>query len=488
MDEASLSGESTSMEDDLFFDLFGENGILTTSPGSTISTLSGTDSGIGSPFDSNIDDASPLQFPHDDGELWDAILDDLPNDIDSDSSSGSLVQMNDPGDNNTMSWLTNDVTNGFIDFHQLSNKPTTWSNQPISLPAEVAPQISTIPMFDMPSPEFTVDADVENTKKTLSSIINNMLTAESIKSASDKNIVYISQNASLQSEIEENSSNSIDSMFNILGKVSTSDEGETTATHISKDHDYAEKSQPISSQTQSTFGVSQGIGPGIVLTDEEKKLLRMESATLPENMPLTKDEEKVLKRVRRKIKNKQSAMESRRRRKDYIHNLEHRVKHCTDTNNKLNEKVEKLSKENKHLQAELKVMKEYCKSIQQTKAINPGTCLAVLVLSFALFVLPFNPLHYFGGKSGDVAANDSPTTFRSRTLLAIDDTDYTYQDKESLISKSSHLLSPYADELQSKSLQIHHDEMGSYSLKFDYYVNKNFTVSNSTNDGHFIAF
>lgn len=46
------------------------------------------------------------------------------------------------------------------------------------------------------------------------------------------------------------------------------------------------------------------MGPGLVLTDEEKKLLELEEVSIPEDVALTKDEEKVLKKVRRKIKNK----------------------------------------------------------------------------------------------------------------------------------------------------------------------------------------
>lgn len=53
-----------------------------------------------------------------------------------------------------------------------------------------------------------------------------------------------------------------------------------------------------------TMGISKGTGPNVTLTDEEKKLLELEGMTLPTDQHLTKAEEKVLKRVRRKIKNK----------------------------------------------------------------------------------------------------------------------------------------------------------------------------------------
>ncbi|ESP05684.1 hypothetical protein LOTGIDRAFT_78588, partial [Lottia gigantea] len=90
------------------------------------------------------------------------------------------------------------------------------------------------------------------------------------------------------------------------------------------------------------------------LTDEEKELLARENISLPTNMPLTKDEEKKLRTVRRKIRNKVSAKESRKRKVEYVDGLEHRVKLCTTENSQLQKKIENLEKQNMSMMAQLK--------------------------------------------------------------------------------------------------------------------------------------
>uniref|UniRef100_A0A8C0BQ31 Cyclic AMP-responsive element-binding protein 3-like protein 2 n=1 Tax=Buteo japonicus TaxID=224669 RepID=A0A8C0BQ31_9AVES len=89
----------------------------------------------------------------------------------------------------------------------------------------------------------------------------------------------------------------------------------------------------------------QGTGP-LILTEEEKRTLIAEGYPIPTKLPLTKAEEKVLKKIRRKIKNKISAQESRRKKKEYMDSLEKKVETCSNENSELRKKVEVLENTN----------------------------------------------------------------------------------------------------------------------------------------------
>ena len=98
----------------------------------------------------------------------------------------------------------------------------------------------------------------------------------------------------------------------------------------------------------------QGQFQELVLTEDEKKLLAKEGVSLPTQLPLTKYEERVLKKIRRKIRNKQSAQESRKKKKEYIDGLESRMSACTAQNQELQRKVLHLEKQNSSLLEQLK--------------------------------------------------------------------------------------------------------------------------------------
>lgn len=110
-------------------------------------------------------------------------------------------------------------------------------------------------------------------------------------------------------------------------------------------------SQLISSQP--TDGAS-GI---LVLTDEEKKTLLSEGYSVPTKLPLTKAEEKSLKKIRRKIKNKISAQESRRKKKEFVDTLEQRVNMASAEVESYKKRCEVLQKQNASLISQLNNLK-----------------------------------------------------------------------------------------------------------------------------------
>lgn len=131
--------------------------------------------------------------------------------------------------------------------------------------------------------------------------------------------------------------------------------------------------------------------PELQLTEEEQKLLNQEGVTLPSNMPLTKAEERILKRVRRKIRNKQSAQDSRRRRKEYIDALENRAAACSAQNKELQRTVEQLEKNNMSLLAQLRQLQSLIKRTA-SKGAQTSTCLLIIIVSLGLIILPsFSP-------------------------------------------------------------------------------------------------
>lgn len=125
----------------------------------------------------------------------------------------------------------------------------------------------------------------------------------------------------------------------------------------------------------------------LILTEEEERLLEKEGLALSGTLPLTKMEEQVLKRVRRKIRNKRSAQESRRKKKVYLGGLESRVLKYTAQNLELQNKVQLLEEENLSLLDQVRKLQAMVIEISN-KTSSSSTCVLVLLCSFCLLFVP----------------------------------------------------------------------------------------------------
>ncbi|XP_056234934.1 cyclic AMP-responsive element-binding protein 3-like protein 3-A [Seriola aureovittata] len=150
----------------------------------------------------------------------------------------------------------------------------------------------------------------------------------------------------------------------------------------------------------------------LILNEDEKKLLAKEGVTLPSQLPLTKYEERILKKIRRKIRNKQSAQESRKKKKEYIDGLESRMAACNAHNHELQRKVSQLEKCNMTLMEQLRRLQALVMNTSN-KPAQTGTCVLVLLLSFSLILFPsLKPFSDTKVSQGDF----SPVRIQSRSL------------------------------------------------------------------------
>lgn len=173
-------------------------------------------------------------------------------------------------------------------------------------------------------------------------------------------------------------------------------------------------------------GGRQGAGGSdkLLLTAEEKRLLAKEGISLPQNYPLTKHEERELKRIRRKIRNKISAQDSRKRKKEYVDGLEERVKQCTDENQSLMKRIKMLQNQNQSLMTQMKKLQNLLSKNSGTgsSTAQPATCLMVLLLSMALIAAPNLKLgkRDAAGKEAELAEAIQETMQQNRRNLLFD--------------------------------------------------------------------
>lgn len=80
-------------------------------------------------------------------------------------------------------------------------------------------------------------------------------------------------------------------------------------------------------------------GQRVQLSTEEIKMLRAMGVQMPARFPLNQVQERALRTVRRKIRNKLSAQASRARRQEYVADLEYRVQLSDKENERLRRQV-----------------------------------------------------------------------------------------------------------------------------------------------------
>nr|CAD7588548.1 unnamed protein product [Timema genevievae] len=209
-------------------------------------------------------------------------------------------------------------------------------------------------------------------------------------------------------------------------------------------------SLPVSSSEEGTEEeVMQSPSyPRLSLSPEEKRLLQKEGVRLPSHYPLTKQEERELKRIRRKIRNKISAQDSRKRKKEYIDGLEDRVKQCTEDNINLVRRMKLLQTQNQTLTAQIRRLQ----ALLSRGTAQPATCLMVLMLSMALVMMP--SLRPNGTTQSQTSTEMSPdqdisVPSESSSLPPIAGRSRSLLFSKSLIPEDSCVMSDLLDDLDS---------------------------------------
>ncbi|XP_064417889.1 cyclic AMP-responsive element-binding protein 3-like protein 2 isoform X2 [Latimeria chalumnae] len=228
----------------------------------------------------------------------------------------------------------------------------------------------------------------------------------------------------------------------------------------------------------------QGTGP-LILTEEEKRTLIAEGYPVPTKLPLTKAEEKALKKIRRKIKNKISAQESRRKKKEYMDTLEKKVESCSNENSELRRKVETLENANRTLLQQLQRLQALvagkvprsCK----VASTQTSTCLMVVVLCFAVVLGSFS--QNYGPYSSSVTKAVLPpqhstqepytaTVVRSRNLL-------TFEERPQLEGQYSTAVSTDYAEMWDRPKSASHSVESTMSVQDTLRQYTNETTENS---------
>ncbi|XP_059199854.1 cyclic AMP-responsive element-binding protein 3-like protein 3-B isoform X2 [Centropristis striata] len=173
----------------------------------------------------------------------------------------------------------------------------------------------------------------------------------------------------------------------------------------------------LSSSGQKAQRCPQNSLQELVLNEDEKKLLAKEGVNLSSKLPLSKFEERVLKKIRRKIRNKRSAQESRKKKREYVDSLEGRMSACSAHNLTLQRKIQQLEDTNNDLLEQLSRLQALVPN-SSSKTTQRGTCILVLLLSFSLLISSnLQPEPYSQPSQGDYTQTKVP----SRSLQSMDE-------------------------------------------------------------------
>jgi len=142
---------------------------------------------------------------------------------------------------------------------------------------------------------------------------------------------------------------------------------------LSSSNNISSSTKSSSRRTIDSHLISSNTGSSgeLFLTEEEKRTLLSEGYSIPKKLPLSKAEERSLKKIRRKIKNKISAQESRRKKKEYMDTLERKYETVQDERNTWMKKCEELESQNRELLKQLKELQ--AQVIDFDEMVSPNT-------------------------------------------------------------------------------------------------------------------
>jgi len=144
----------------------------------------------------------------------------------------------------------------------------------------------------------------------------------------------------------------------LMSPGGSSSSGSSATTKLVSSSDLRKQSTLADDLHASLISNQPTDGCGVlILTEEEKKTLISEGYPIPSKLPLTKAEEKSLKKIRRKIKNKISAQESRRKKKEFVDTLERKVDVAVQELEDYKKKCELLQKQNTSLRSQMKSLR-----------------------------------------------------------------------------------------------------------------------------------